>query len=121
MKTTLAKQSDLKPVSFSAFKDNLTEGQKLLLAMLKKHIEEGLPITKQDILDCYVKSVSNADGTKTIRDWNFVHGEFVYFTKEVVYKDTYRARTYANQWFKNNLAACIIKGKLLVVPVIELE
>jgi hypothetical protein len=109
-------QSKLQPASFVDRKKSLSDGQEHLMKLLVERISNKQPITQEDIVECYFK-VASKDG-ETIR----VRGCFgsPYFYCNQLEKDSSLARSRANMWFKQNLGACIIKGKLLVIPVIEL-
>ena len=117
--TDVIKSSELSAASFIDIKDNLSYGQRNLLQLLKEKISSNTAITKSDIIDCYIKSCSK-DG-KTIRyryNLSQKYGSIVcrYFTKED--KEILR---FAKSWFQNNLGACILKGKLLVIPIIDIN
>lgn len=104
------------PASFSRRLDSITAGQELILKLLKNSIEKGIAITTDDIVDCYFRCVSK-DG-ETVR----VRGGFSspYFFCNNVGKDNQQVRARAIYWFKTNLGSCIIKGRLLAIPIIDI-
>jgi hypothetical protein len=114
----LSRQSDLSAASF-LYKDvNVTEGQRALLHLLHDRISNKMPITQEDIIDLYFDVCSKNGRTIRIRkgmNWNQVT------TAIEADKDHPEVRYKARQWFMNNLGNCIIKGKLLVIPVIEID
>lgn len=117
-------QSDMRPVSFEKQKQ-LTKGQKAIVDMLIQKAKSGEMLTKDDIYKLWLsvekryhriwhyygpnpgRSPSQAASTIELTiDNMMVYSGYI---------------TNAMQWFKNNLATCIIKGKILAIPVIEDE
>ncbi len=116
----IVKLSDLKPVSFIAHKEEikLTSGQALLLKLMKDKLSAGEAITIDDIKSCYYEHF-NRDGY--LNHYNFFTTErMIKISKEEFINERYWSRSTSMQWFKSNLGACIIKGKLLVIPIIEI-
>lgn len=109
--------SEVRPVSFSGKEKELSVGQQLLLELLKQRIIECSPITISDIVDVYFKTVSKDGDTVRVRG----NLSYTSFYCHKVDKNNQTARSRAVQWFKQNLGACIIKGKLLVVPIIDMD
>lgn len=118
MECALQKQSDLKPAPFDSSFSRLTHGQKLLLDLIMKHIESNTPITRDDIGEVY----GQAMGVKELHDYGRdENGQWGYRRMQIdVRQDKYRKKWRSLQWFKNNIGACILKGKLIVIPAIEL-
>lgn len=111
--TDIVKQSDLKPASFQ-YDYKLTNGQKKLLSLLHEKINSSQVIERDDIVQLYIDAMCrNSQKMK----WNYELQRKI--PKEVT-KDTWWIRTEALSWFKSNLGACIIKGKLLVIPIIDI-
>jgi hypothetical protein len=113
---TLVKSIEVKPAPFDKQFERMTKGQSLILEMLKNHIAENKPITREDIAECYGKAM----GVKRLYEYEWVNGEFKQGFKDVdVAKCDWRKKWRSMQWFRTNLSACILKGKLVVLPVIE--
>lgn len=117
----IIKTSSLQPASFENNKP-LSYGQKNLLKLLTDKINNKEVVTKEDIVECYWEAVCDNDG-KIIRwedryvglpdqKWKQIPIEYN--------KNSYKIKSAAMQWFKTNLGNCILKGKLLVIPVIEI-
>jgi hypothetical protein len=124
MSTEIEKLCDLTPVPFATAKPRMTERQVALLALLNKGITEKRPVTREEIINFYVEW-SYPDG----QIWeNYVEsnptGGYHYKRRKVpldLYRHRYTINPAAIQWFKSNLGACILKGKLLAIPVIEID
>lgn len=101
----------IQPSSFDATDRKLTTGQKMLIELLSQKIKDKQPIKQRDIVDLYFKIFSK-DGV-----WITVY----FYFKHDVDKNNYYAKAKALSWFKSNLGSCIIKGKLLAIPIIEIE
>ncbi len=124
MTEVLVKNSDLKPVSFDKGLRGLTVGQCNLMEMLIKHLNEGISITKDDIIDCYVKSVAvNGMAKRLLFNFSFDddNNQPNYKNKIVDITKRWDTKGKAMIWFKQNLGACIIKGKLLAIPIINMD
>lgn len=122
----LEKLCDLIPVPFETNKPRMTERQLALLALLNKGITEKRPITREEIIEFYIEwsyptreiwesFLEPIIGENGITGYNW--------RRRKVSLDRDRHRSIINpaaiQWFKSNLGACILKGKLLAIPVIE--
>lgn len=134
MDTNITRQSDIKAVSFSG-SSRLTIQIKLVVDLIKSSIDKNSPITKEDITSIYIdwRIAAKKGLTKQVIShyesrFNEYHGKYF---DHAVWKHTEATREgftaqwdtqyLARQWFKNNLAAAIIKGKLLVIPIIDIE
>lgn len=114
--------SDLKPVSFTnCVKDTLQI--KLIVALITKSINENNAISIEDIINCYTTYKLNTHGKLTKELWlGYSHvpqSKRVDITQEE-FKALYGTKMAARQWFKSNLGSAIIRGKLLVIPIIEI-
>ena len=106
-------------VPFEAPNIKLTEAQIQLLIFLKERIKSNLPINKDDILEFYLKYVKKKEGENEAKQkWNGT--EWYYVTVYTTFRSKWNIKTQAINWFKNNLGAVIIKGKILIIPTIEL-
>lgn len=126
----ITRRSDVKAVSFSA-NNRITPQIKLVIALIKQSIERNKPISKEDIINTYCDYREMHPYAPHRRlpifykeEWKYSNNSRIVSYKEISraeYATTYTARLNAMQWFKGNLAAAIIKGKLLVIPIIEIE
>lgn len=111
-----------KPASF-IYDGKYRRGVELVTSLIKKSIEENKAIEKEDILDLYWLFKSHG-GTKAVFIHNYDRAkgawEWIKATREN-FGDNYRIRENAPNWFKNNLGSAIIQGKLLVIPIINIE
>jgi len=107
-------------VPFPKLTVGLTTGQIILYNMLIDHIASNKVITRANMAKCYIKAVHPSG--KIIRwRWKVVKGKDVWTEFEEDIKATDPLVFISSlQWFKSNMATCIIKGKLLVIPPIEL-
>lgn len=117
MENQLEKLTALAPTPFDPTFNNLTRGQSLLMNLLKDAIEQKKPVTRDDIAECYIKSVAPS-GSKTMWVWD--NGKYTHAFVPLK-KDSWSVKTKSIQWFKLNLGSCILKGKLLAIPVIEID
>lgn len=115
----VAIQNNITTVSFEQKKDNLRDVEKALLNLLKDSLEKNSPITREVILDFYIK---NMKGSETYtRNWKWNRETFKYGNTETrKWRDDWNIKSIAIQWFKSNLGGIIIKGKILIIPVIEI-
>lgn len=123
--TTIAKKP-ASVMSLSLHEDNLTSAQKALLKLLQTKLTKKEVITKEDILTLYLLEVKGSEtyrkyGTKPHPNPEYTHRitDYDNYTTHK-WREVYGIQNTAVNWFKNNLGSCIIKGKLLVIPVIEL-
>lgn len=110
-------------VGFDNSFKGLAKGQANIMQMLTEHLKENKPITREDIAECYAKTTAPT-GYKIMRNYrrNTITDQYEYFTEKIKYdKDHWQAKWYSINWFKSNLGACILKGKLLAIPVIEIN
>lgn len=125
MDQSLSKQTNIRSVSFAPDKKVLPQEQ-LIIKLITYSIDNNAPITKADIINAYAEYVLMRD-RKLIKKI-FVrfteHYHSVYTTIEVnkeEFAKLYRTKIAARTWFKSNLAGAIIKGRLLVIPIIDIE
>jgi hypothetical protein len=90
--------------------------------LIKKKISEGHPITQNDILETYLDFIfKDTDHAERTVYKNHVWGKHPVTRSEYKESSTYSLPRQAAEWFKKNLGAAIIAGKLLAIPVIEIE
>lgn len=93
----------------------------LVIDLIKNKIQANEKIGLEDIIDIYTEWRIKCTRSKLTLQL------FVYPTWRLVdhssegFKQQPSVKVLAQQWFKNNLAAAIINGKLLVIPVIDIE
>lgn len=128
METGIQTTYDTLPVSFSDRREvKMTDPQKALVAFLKNKANSNEMITRADILDFYITHVRGGEyfkiyGQKPHPDPRYTHTiyDFSNWTWGK-WRDQYNISSCAVTWFKNNLGSCILKGKLLAIPVIEID
>lgn len=119
MNMQLEKVNNLTPASFGRGGDRTYLQTKYIVALLAAAIKESRVITRDDIINCYIDYKLNGRESFSIREWNYQ------LQREVLNeynRNTFMKRLWkptAIQWFKNNLGAAIIKGRILAIPVIE--
>ena len=125
LENEIAVQSDLQAASFSS---GLTKAElqiKLVFKLLSYSIKEKKAITKNDIIECYLDYIFHGDEDIIYRkalDWKQYNPDMTgnvtrYTIRE---KHNWYCERSALEWFKKNLGAAILKGKLLVIPIIEI-
>jgi hypothetical protein len=139
--STLVKENTTEIVSFEQYKPKITDANKIILKFLKESYENKKIINKEDIFDLYClwkfgkgKMTNKKKYTCGYYDQLYYHdtvtGEkrFKRIHGRIYGKDFMSKEDYINQygnkpkmilWFKNNLGAVILKGKLVVLPIIE--
>lgn len=114
---------------------NLTGGQMVLMEMLNECYSKGIPITRDHVIRAYFKAMpENAARIRRIYKCKdnpenpngpriFWYEERRSDDPEVLddYWEGHRVNTCAYAWFRNNLGSCIVKGRLVAIPVIEIE
>jgi hypothetical protein len=120
----IQKDSGVKPASFSALKrEDVSRFQtELILRLLKSSIENNKPITLEDIKDIHAEYAMESRRHGSGYNWFGENGQKVWRranTKEE-WKNSHCRSSLSITWFKNNLGAAILKGKILAIPVIEL-
>lgn len=129
MDQSLSKHPEMHAVSFDSGL-RVTPAIKMVIALLTKSINDNIAITKKDILSVYMDwrdaqkySPTKYEKRKCI-GLNRVTNKWIYEWEEVS-RDEYMNQRHiqmsARTWFKSNLAGAIIRGKLLVIPVIDIE
>lgn len=125
MENQIAKLSDLKPASFDDRAIRMTDAQSALIIFIKENAEKGEIITRDKLLDFYIEKVKGSEhykvyGQKPHPNPIYTHMITDYDNYKLKkWRDDWNIKTQAIQWFKNNLGACILKGKLLAIPIIE--
>ena len=121
--------NNLSVVSFAESKPKLTSANKLILALLKEACENKSVITRDNIFNLYwiwkfgdvekIKKTSR-EGTysRLLDKWTYAWIETEYTKKQ--YFNLYTIKPQALEWFKKNLGAVILKGRLVVLPVIDI-
>ena len=124
METEIIKHQELKPVPFTGGLVKLEAQTELVLKLLSNAIKEDRPITKEDIIDCYLDFIFYGDRKTVYRsglDSSKWGGHNGVFTREELKTDRqwYCERLSMN-WFRLHLGSAILKGKLLAIPIIEI-
>lgn len=111
----------------------LNLGQHTLLTAITSAVNNRKPLTFDDILDCYCRGVRRIYQREVYNyidispnNWRKEFDRYEEFDIKTEYKKnsalwTYTLRPLVKQWFVNNIGTLVIKGKLLVLPVIEID
>lgn len=121
--TEIARVTNNKAVGFDSVLKGLPKGQVNIMKMLTEHLKSGKPITKEDIAECYALTTAPT-GFKRMQNYKRdpITDEYKYVQEIVKFdKDHWQAKWYSINWFKSNLGACILRGKLLAIPVIDMD
>lgn len=119
----IVKQSGLKAASFC---NGIKRYQQtfLIVELIKKSISESRQITIEDIVSVYLDKKFPTPYSSAIGWWEDSNGKWIHYycSREtyIKYKMNNHLEDKAKNWFMSNLGAAIIKGKLLVIPIIEL-
>ncbi len=116
------KSYGLPTVSFINSSDKNTFQIELILRLIMKSINNKKPITVFDIQDIYTDYCIKAKRHRTNYANRFINGKwecYAFQTRED-WQEYYCTTTRAVVWFKSNLGAAILKGKLIVIPIIEI-
>ncbi len=111
----------LPAVSFATEGPKITYAQHKIIEFIKEKIQAKEPITRYDILILYCETYTqNKD--RTIRLYCWYKNEFGWHNKVPFIHaiTTYEIKNKAIGWFKTNLGSAIVKGKLMVIPIIEI-
>ncbi len=125
--TDIAIQSELKALSFEKGKV-LSKSQWAIYDLIVKKATAGEVLRKDEIVELYLtvepRIYYRYIGAEVKQ---YVYGHPLWpksyrdekYEKEPMTANHYGTKSKAHQWFRNNLATCIIKGKILAIPVIE--
>ncbi len=116
----------LNAVSFESASHKLTDAQKALLKLLSEKLKKKEILDRDEILEFYLKHIKKDETyqervTRYGYDARGNHTE--YYTGEVKilkWRDHSDIRAVSTAWFKTNLGSVILKGKLFIIPVIEI-
>ena len=119
-KTEIARLEDVKPASFTVTKEQEYPQVKVVIDLLVSATKEQRAITKEDIVRVYANFKCRKTGTYS--RWEWKNGVWANHpnTPEELIKD-WRIQYHSITWFKNVLGMAIIRGKLLVIPIIDLD
>lgn len=135
MNNQLAQQSTIKAVSFAGT-TRATPQIRLVIQLIKESVEQQRPITKEDIIRIYIDwRLTTRNSTLSLEKFSHTEPKYNEYWKKIMdysvykyfevsreeYAKNYKTANLARAWFKNNLASAIIKGKLLVIPIIDIE
>ena len=113
--------TERRPVRFDDRIVALTPGQKNIIDLITYHLKRKSDIQNDDILECYIKSVSDNGKQRKVglqeKNGKKQYGEYTITLTKYSQGINQKAR----QWYKANLGKCVIKGRLLVIPVINFE
>ncbi len=112
-------------VSFENARPKLNDSNKAILEFIKIKLEKKEPIRRADVTDLYVRTLFPNLTKKNL----FEEKTYCRWTEKTTYrswtfeqqKERFAIKNKALMWFKNNLATVILKGRLIVLPIIEIE
>lgn len=119
----LAKSTECNAVSFEG-KTAHTPATKLVVELIANRVKEQQPITSDDIINLYIDwKITTKQELRTYvwYGYNNIPREAYISVGVDEYRKYYRVKNLSRAWFKNNLANAIIRGKLLVIPIIEID
>jgi hypothetical protein len=115
-------------LSAASFKNNdrSTKQVDLIVDLLTNSIKENRQITIEDIIETFLVWKEQVGKKLILAQWNSGYqerNEHHYKYKEVSKKEFaqhWETKQKARNWFKTNLGAAIIRGKILAIPVIDI-
>lgn len=116
----LTTKSNNLPVSFQSSPTDRSAFQtSIILAVLNRAIKTSTPVSKNDIISAYKTAKFKGKPYLVVcTKWDKNAQRWIYEKQSInEYSVWYND---ALQWFKSNLGAAIIKGKVLAIPVIEI-
>lgn len=130
MENSLEKTSNIPAVRLNVSQYRLTEGQKFLLNFIKEKCLKNEAINRDEVTRIYMHTQWGLKfDAQRIKGKKYSH--FCSIEKKSIYIDhiytfdewkksgwpTPEGRAY--QWFRSNLGTVVMKGKLVVIPIIE--
>lgn len=115
----LVKHSGLQPASFDDGKRKDTYAIQLVIDLLKRKIKTGTPVTIDDIRGIHADYSMKRDLHRA--GYKYENGQWIKAKTKQEWLDNWSSQYRAIPWFKTQLGAAILKGRLLVIPVIDLE
>lgn len=119
--SVIAPIAQLRPVAFDNARpqDGLTHGQISIVAMLKQALVDNTQINREAITKAYI-SACHGGAETYCKAYRRQDGDYDYKSVKVSIESR-NIRSKAIQWFKLNLGSCIIKGRVLALPVIDID
>jgi hypothetical protein len=106
----------------------LPHNQQVLMDLLIDHMERGSAITMDDICGAYLKTEhswgrkgNRSNKSRTVFTWSTDGtGKMTYTSVPIDRPEArWQLEHRAMCWFRMNLGSCIVKGRLVAIPVIE--
>lgn len=120
----IVQHSELKPASFQNGSDRTYLQTKIIVDLLKRGVEEQRMLTRDDIIKCYVDFAQRDNKKLMVWRWKDSgdgwRNHHVELSPEE-YANEWLVRQRAITWFKQNLGAAIMKGKVLAIPIIDID
>lgn len=119
-------QRQLLPASFKN-NDRSTRQVDLIVQLLADSIRNNKQITIDDIIETFLTWKKEVGKKLILHEWNSGYqerNEYHYKFREVSKEEFaahWETKQKARNWFKNNLGAAIIRGKILAIPVIDIN
>jgi hypothetical protein len=107
-------------------RQRITGNQQILMDLILTCLKESTPITMDAIIKAYRASDTWYSKANEFNVYGFheVNGKHVYASRTVPWDHPNARHTMefrAMSWFRSNLGSCIVKGKLIAIPVIEAQ
>lgn len=120
--TEVVNISTARPANIEIGKTELRYPEEQLMKLMIHHIKQSKPLTKPDITELWLYLYRERSEMwyerNVYEDRKFVRRERIYYKVD---KFNSGAQLDAMTWFKRTLANCIIKGKMLAIPVIQID
>lgn len=120
MESAIAKKP-IQTVSFDTGANKSTLSVRLVLELIKDSLENKKPITIEDIRMAYARYAMTVKRCGTGEYYSREKGKYVFCKTIDEWYSRYAYKEKAINWFRGNLGSAILKGKLMVIPVIDLE
>jgi hypothetical protein len=120
----LQKISNIQPASFVPNNREDSLQIKLIVGLLKSSIEEGKSITLDDIRYAHAEYAMTSRRNGSGYNWFIDDDGEKRWRRAKSKEEWFSSHCYPSlsvTWFKNNLGAAILKGRILAIPVIELD
>ncbi len=111
--------SNIIPASFNVVQRKDTHQVELIVELLTRKIEAKEPVTIDDIRDIYAEYSMKKNMHRA--GFRYEDGKWIKSKTKQEWLDSWCSQWRAVPWFKQNLGAAILRGRLLAIPVIDLN
>ncbi len=120
----IQKESDFKPLIIQASGRKPAQSHILLINFLKKCAIENKVVDRDSIIELYIYSKYGKAKFISIQEspvYSRWHDNADKMLTRNQFKQERLVTSRAMSWFKSSIGACVITGKLIVLPVIDIE